>query len=414
MMHKGLRKDYIWNSVGVFLQNAISPLLLVVITRVNGIYDSGLFSFAFALAIIFWGLGMWGGRTYQVSDVKGEFSRRSFIMVRIVLALFMVLGAIVFSVLNGYDYTKSLIIIALVVFKAVESIADALYGIMQTSNKLYVSGKSLTYKAVAGFVVFVLIDLITKDILLASIGVVLVNVILVIFYDIRIAKGLESLRLIPAQAYIREALTVMRRTTPIFIISFLAMFSLNIPRYFLDIYHPEEIGYFGILAMPVTLIVLFVSFILQPNIVRLSRIYSESKYSEFGGIVRNIIYVTVAVGASILLAAYFVGVPVLELIFGIDFEGYKLALMVMVLGALANAMVAVFINILTVMRRFKSQFYILLITNIILVIASMLIIKGQGIVSGVALFTLINIAQVALLLFMYVMILKGVRYNEKN
>jgi hypothetical protein len=64
----------------VLLQNAISPLLLIVITRVNGIDDSGLFSLAFSVSIILWSLAMWGGRTYQVLGVplKGSTPLRTF------------------------------------------------------------------------------------------------------------------------------------------------------------------------------------------------------------------------------------------------------------------------------------------------------------------------------------------------
>jgi hypothetical protein len=68
------KKDYIWNSIGSFLQSAISPILLIVITRLNGVGDSGLFSFAMSLSVVFWAISLWGGRTYQVSDVKKEFS----------------------------------------------------------------------------------------------------------------------------------------------------------------------------------------------------------------------------------------------------------------------------------------------------------------------------------------------------
>ena len=34
------KKDYIWNSLGSLLQSAISPVLLIVITRLNGIDTS--------------------------------------------------------------------------------------------------------------------------------------------------------------------------------------------------------------------------------------------------------------------------------------------------------------------------------------------------------------------------------------
>jgi hypothetical protein len=54
------KKDYIWNSLGSLLQSAISPVLLIVITRLNGIEDSGLFSFALSLSVVFWAISLWG------------------------------------------------------------------------------------------------------------------------------------------------------------------------------------------------------------------------------------------------------------------------------------------------------------------------------------------------------------------
>jgi len=262
-MSSSIKKDYIWNTVGVFAQNAISPLLLVIVTRINGITDSGLFSFAFSVAIIFWVIGMWGGRTYQVSDVTREFSHRSYIMVRILLAFVMVIGSLLFITINHYDMLKSSVVIILVIFKAFESVADALYGVMQVHDRLYITGKSLTYKAFGGFVLFAIIDLLTRNILFSSFGIVAANIVFILFYDVPVIRKLAAVRVLPRHIgqIVRSAVRIMMRTWPVFIVVFLSMFSLNTPRYFIDLYHPEEIGYFGILAMPITLIALTMAFI---------------------------------------------------------------------------------------------------------------------------------------------------------
>lgn len=388
--------------MGVFLQNAISPLLLVIITRMNGIDDSGLFSFAFAVAIIFWGFGMWGGRTYQVSDIKGEFSRRSYIMARIILAVIMIVGALLFSFANNYDITKTTLIITLVVFKSIESIADALYGIMQSHNNLYKSGKSLVIKAVAGLIAFIAIDVLTNNIVFASVGILLVNLAVVLLYDLPVTKGLENISIEVGKAnyYINEALVIMRRTAVVFVVSFLAMFSLNIPRYFLDIYQPEEIGYFGILAMPITLIVLMVSFILQPIVLGLSELY-HSSINGFKRAVRRIMGITLLLGVGMLAVSAVIGVQVLEFIFGIDFSSRELELVIIVAGSIANALIAVYINLFVIMRHFKVQFYILLLTNITLVFISAIFMKEGGLLVAVSLFTITNVIQAVLMLISY-------------
>ncbi|HVC36228.1 MAG TPA: hypothetical protein VNE40_02175 [Candidatus Dormibacteraeota bacterium] len=415
-MHNNIKKDYLWNTIGVFAQNAISPLLLIVITRINGIYDSGVFSFAFSVAIIFWAVGMWGGRTHQASDVKHEFSHRSYIMVRLVLGILIFLGAITFDLINRYNVTKSSIIVALVLFKAVESIADSLYGILQVHGYLFSVGKSLLYKAVSGFSLFMFIDIYKKNILLGSLGIVLVNIGFVLLYDLRIAKRLENIHIKVSQInyYTRNAGIIMKRCAPIFAVLFLAMFSLNIPRYFIDLYHGEQIGYFGIIAMPITLIVLLMSFVLQPNVVSLSRLYKKGKYIEFHKIVKRIAYIVTFIGAIILVTTFILGVPVLKFVFGINFSGYKLALIIMVAGGVVNALVALFINILIIMRQLKDQFYILLVTNVVLGILSATLVRKYGLLGGVSLFATINILQISLLSVVYRMIVKRVTTNAEN
>ena len=100
------KKDYIWNSLGSLLQSAISPVLLIVITRLNGIDDSGLFSFAISLSVVFWAVSLWGGRTYQASDVKREFCSGGFVAVRFAASLFVGVFSVGVFVFDGYKATK--------------------------------------------------------------------------------------------------------------------------------------------------------------------------------------------------------------------------------------------------------------------------------------------------------------------
>lgn len=397
------RRDYFWNTLGVFLQNAISPLLLIIITRINGITDAGIFSFAFSVSLILWAIGMWGGRTYQVSDVKHEFTSASYITVRLLTSIGILALALLFSVLNYYDSTKTILIIVLVVFKIAESLADVMYGIQQTHGHLYLAGRSLTYKMIVSLIVFIGLDLLTKDMVISSLGLVLVNVLIIAFYDIPNTRRLEVIEGLWTRftQNAKHAGAIMRRCLPVFIVVFLSMFSLNIPRYFIDIYQPHELGYFGIIAMPITLIVMFMLFILQPNVVELSSLLERRKIAAFKKTVRTIIYIAMVGGILALVATYFIGVWFLNIIFGVDFEPYKSPLLIMVVGALFNALVFIYINVLTIARQLKGQFYILLVSNIALVCFSAMLIKQTGIIGGAILFLATNIVQFVLLTLVY-------------
>ena len=403
-MNISTRKDYFWNSIGVLAQNAISPILLIIVTRVNGVYDSGVFSYAFAVALIFWAFAVWGGRTYQVSDLRREFSDHSYVMVRVLLGAVVLIGSLLFCLTNGYDLVKTSIIIAFVVFKTLESIADAVYGVLQAGNRLYIAGKSLFIKAMLGTATFVCIDVITGNLLWAVLSLTVVNMVVFLIYDLHYARKLGyylSDIFSATSRYAHEAMTIIKRCAPIATVLFLSMFSLNIPRYFLDMHHPDEIGHFGILVMPITVLALAITFLLQPKIIYLSELFVGRKYDEFTQVIRRIVYIVLLLGAMGVILAYFVGVPVLNFVFGLDFSLYLSALLVVVLGAIANGVVSVYVNVFTIIRHFKALFYTLVLTNLCLVAFSAVIVDQYGLLGATGLFAGINLLQAVVLIVSY-------------
>lgn len=400
------KKDYIWNSIGSFLQSAISPILLIVITRLNGVGDSGLFSFAMSLSVVFWAISLWGGRTYQVSDVKKEFSSGDYIVVRFISSLIVAVFSISFCILSGYDLIKTELIMVLVSFKILESIADSMYGVLQIHNKLYIVGISLTIKSVFGFIIFAIVDILTKNIVYGALSIFLVNIAVVIFYDIPWMKHVESVGL--TKKNIMQAGKIMKKTAEVFVVVFLTMFSLNIPRYFLDKYHYDQIGYFGIMAMPITLLTLFISFVLQPNVVNLSELLKKKKIKEFTNIVSKIDIITFTLGILFVVSSYLIGVWALNTVFGIDINNFRIDLTIMVIGAVANAFVSIYVNLLIILRRFKGQFYTLLVTNILAVVLSIYLIDKLAMLGSVLVFMTISFLQAIILLFIYKRSLKNV------
>lgn len=400
------KKDYIWNSIGSFLQSAISPILLIVITRLNGVGDSGLFSFAMSLSVVFWAISLWGGRTYQVSDVKKEFSSGDYIVVRFISSLIVAVFSISFCILSGYDLIKTELIMVLVSFKILESIADSMYGVLQIHNKLYIVGISLTMKSVFSFMLFTLVDILTKNIIYGALSIFIVNIAVVIFYDIPWMKHVESVGL--TKKNIMQAGKIMKKTAEVFVVVFLTMFSLNIPRYFLDKYHYDQIGYFGIMAMPITLLTLFISFVLQPNVVNLSELLKKKKIKEFTKIVSKIDFITFTLGILFVVSSYLIGVWALNTVFGIDINNFRIDLTIMVIGAVANAFVSIYVNLLIILRRFKGQFYTLLVTNILAVVLSVYLIDRLAMLGSVLVFMIISFLQAIILLFIYKRSLKNV------
>ena len=73
----------------------------------------------------------------------------------------------------------------------------------------------------------------------------------------------------------------------------------------------------------------------------------------------------------------------------------------MVIGAAANAFVSIYVNLLIIMRRFKGQFYTLLLTDMLAVGMSAYLVGQFAMLGSVVAFMLISFLQVALLFFIY-------------
>lgn len=80
----------------------------------------------------------------------------------------------------------------LVGFKLLESVADALYGVMQIHGRLYVSGISLALKSISSLLVFWIVDVMTDNMITASIGIIIVNLLVIIFFDMHWAYRVDQ------------------------------------------------------------------------------------------------------------------------------------------------------------------------------------------------------------------------------
>ena len=63
-----LKKDLFWNTLGSTLNAFTSLFYMIIITRINGINDAGIFTFAFSTATLFYMIGIYAGRVFQVTD----------------------------------------------------------------------------------------------------------------------------------------------------------------------------------------------------------------------------------------------------------------------------------------------------------------------------------------------------------
>lgn len=161
------KKNIIWNTIGAGTNAFTSLVLSILVTRMNGEDLAGVFTYAFATACLLYVMGVYIGRTYQVTDVENKYCPSDYVYNRILTCGMMIVFAILFVIIKQYDLFKSTIMILLVCYKAVEAFSEVFYAIIQRKNELYKVGISLTIKAIVGIFLFLILNLLTHNLIIS-------------------------------------------------------------------------------------------------------------------------------------------------------------------------------------------------------------------------------------------------------
>ena len=82
---------------------------MMIVTRINGLKSSGVFTLAFSLACLLCLIGGYEGRVYQVTDVKNEYSDVEYIVHRIITCVIMMVIVIFYCFIMKYDAYKFIV-----------------------------------------------------------------------------------------------------------------------------------------------------------------------------------------------------------------------------------------------------------------------------------------------------------------
>ena len=289
----------------------------------------------------------------------------------------------------------------------IESISDAVYGILQKNNQLYKSGISLTIKGIVGIIAFVITDLLTKSILISLVSLIIINALLFFTFDIKNAKeyiygifNFDNLK------------KILKDTLPIFIYSFLAMYVANSSKYILDYFDTAEAqNIFGIIFMPSTIIGLCSSYIVVPIITSLNNLFKNKNIDKFNKMVRNMMLSLIFIGVLACLCGLTIGIPVLNIMYGINLNAYRIHLVIVLIGATFYTLANVYSQVLVLLNVHKEQTIIYLIMTIVSTIICYVLISAFKLTGAIYAYLIFMAILLIMYLFLYYKTLNKYKRN---
>ena len=350
-----MRSAYLWNTCAALLNAFQTVFILMLISRIDPVIDAGVFTIAFAIGNLMLTIGKYGIRQFQVSDVEEKYSFREYTASRIVTSMIMILASFAYVGVNFatglYNPSKCMVVILICLAKVIDAIEDVIHGMLQQYLRLDAAGKILSVRMCTYIFVYLICYYFSKNLVLTSAVALAVSFVQFVILNYTAVKGFE----IKKKTFdIRNVKHIFVECFPLFIASYLVIYIGNAPKYAIDkVMSSEAQACFTYIFMPVFVISLLSQFVYQPVISKMALLWHERKISQFNKLIFRQIGLILLLSIAAIIGGYLLGIPVLSIIYGVDLTEYKKALVILLIGGGALAIVNFLQMIITVARKQK-------------------------------------------------------------
>lgn len=330
------RAAYRWNTAAGLLGAFQSVILLIVITRVCDVYTAGVFTIAYANGSLFLNMGKYGMRPFQVSDRTNQFSFREYRASRIATVAAMISCGTAFLVYNAltldYQSEKIAAIFILILYEAVSAFDDIYLGNYQQNGRLDVGARFLTIRYLTGITLFACCIAIFKSLPIAA-ALTTVYAACFVVGEVWFAKRYYQLPPTPGNLSKDGVIKLLEECFPLFIAAFLLFYIGSAPKYAIDaIMDDAAQAYYGYIAMPVFIVNLLSAFIYNPMIASLAEQWRNRETRSFVFRLARIACAIAGITVACVIAAWLLGIPVLNLLYNTDLESYLNELLILIIG----------------------------------------------------------------------------------
>jgi O-antigen/teichoic acid export membrane protein len=372
------KRIVVWNALGSGVYALSSFLLLIIVTRLCGEVEAGVFSIGYAIAQLMLTVGVFESTTFFATDAEEKFSYEQFLAFKLLTCAAMVVASIVYTASFGYDAHKAGVAYALCAYRLIEAFAQFYYSSFQRLERLDVAGLSTVWRSVLSMAAFFAILMANGDVVAGMIAATAVEVAWEVVYDL---PRLNKIRKVGLPDFNRHALAALFiACLPLFISSFLSTYLSNVCKYAIDAVGSEEMQtVFNILFMPSFVINLFMIFFIRPTLTKMAKLWLHRDVKPLLGILAKLLMLTIATTCAVCVACWLVGIPILELLYGVPLDECAPALVLIMVGGGFLTMSNVLYNGMVVIRAQRGVMIGYVVAIIVANAAANPLIRAYGI-----------------------------------
>lgn len=347
------KKNFLWNMLGSGIYAASSMLLSLLVIKIVGASQGGIFSIAITLSQMLVYIAYFETRTFQVTDSTNKYRFSEYHTTKIFLCLLMILVSVVYVlVIQRYYLEKAVIVLLVCLLRLQDGYADVYEAQLQKQGRLDLAGKSLAYRTILFSVSLCVVLLLTGDLIFSLIVSNIFGLVGVWVFDVEVMRVVGKISVTRDMGKVKQ---IIMSCVPLFIGVFCWTYILSASRIAIDGNMASEFqSYYQVIFMPVSVINLFAQFLFRPLLPRFAEDYNSKKYAGFYSLLRKGIAGIFLLTIICMIGAYVLGIPVLSILSGCKLDNYRGELVFLVFAGGFNAISFTFYYILTVMRETKG------------------------------------------------------------
>ena len=355
------KEIYFWNLLGNLAASGVSVLYLLIVTRLTSAKVADQFSLANSIGTLWIVIGLFQVRNYQGTDVNQKHSFIGYFQTRLItiLAMLVTLYPYLYIVGEGrYSFETILLTFLMILYRMWDAVSDLFQGLFQQRERMDIAGKTMFYRYSTSVVVLFLSILLSKSVIVGLFSLVIWNGLVIIFYETSFLKYFETIQWkeLFSSNYKKDIKDIFLACWPLFVNGFILLYILNEPKIIIEkglnqgILQTGMQRDFNILFMPVFFMSLIILMV-RPLITQMAILWNREKYVEFSLIVKKLLLYLFIGGIAVTIVAYFIGAPILSLVFGVALSQYTLPFAILIFAGVLYALAIVFENILTIVRK---------------------------------------------------------------
>ena len=221
-----------------------------------------------------------------------------------------------------------------------------------------IAGKTMFYRYSTSVIILFLSLLASKSVIVGLFSLVFWNGLVIVFYETSFLKYFETIQWkeLFSSNYKKDIKDIFLACWPLFVNGFILLYIFNEPKIIIEKGLNQEVlstgmqRDFNILFMPVFFMSLIILMV-RPLITQMAILWNREKYKEFSLIVKKLLFYLLIGGVTVTIVAYFIGTPILSLVFGVTLSQYTLPFTILIFAGVLYALAIIFENILTIIRK---------------------------------------------------------------